>query len=55
MSGDAKWQLTDLMARGIELSDERYENGLVGWVAECCDLIARDGDMGDYYRHELNR
>ena len=46
------FELARLYLLGLELSNDRTENGYVGWVDACSDTLSRGGD-GSYYRHEL--
>ena len=50
-----RFPLASLAIHGLNLSDDvrGVENGLVGWVDGCADTLARNGDISDYYRHEL--
>jgi len=46
------FELARLFLKGLELSTARSENGLVEWVNQCADHLAR-GDDGNYWCHEL--
>lgn len=52
MPNETRYQLTFLLLLGFDLSDERWENGFVGWVDGCADDLAA-GRSASYYRHEL--